>query len=120
MNKNLILVAIGILALVIALMNYMIMNPIAQQHHETFKAMLNQFGYQGNPENYGSIEETIKNGLQFSYEWKRVYDAYQTTLTEIYLVSAICVAIALICFYYAGYKYLRSLRKYKQAKLQTR
>jgi len=98
----------------------MIMNPIAQQHHETFKGMLNQFGYQGNPENYGSIEEAIKNGLQFSYEWKRVYDAYQTTLTEIYLVSAICIAIALICFYYVGYKHLRRLRKYKQTNLQTR
>lgn len=100
--------AIGIIALVILFGNYQIMHPIAQQQYTTFKNELYACGLQGDFENYGSIEEAMRSGgLQFSYEWQRLYDAYNLTMTEISVVSIICIATAVLSFSYAVTKIRR-------------
>ena len=74
---------IGILALVLLIVNYSITYLIGQQQFKTF------------------ISELYRYGLQFSYGWQTLSNAYNVTINETYLVSFICVAIALICFYYS-------------------
>jgi hypothetical protein len=100
--------AIGTLALVLLLVNYQIMEPMAQQQYSAFKSVLNSYGLDGDYEYYGSVEEAMRNGgLQFNYEWQRLYDAYNLTTTEIYAVSIICILVAVLSFSYAFYKWQR-------------
>jgi hypothetical protein len=100
--------AIGTLALVLLLVNYQIMEPIAQQQYSAFKSVLGSYGLNGDYEYYGSIEEAMRSGgLQFNDEWKRLYDAYSLTMTEIYAVSTICILVAALSLCYAFYKWQR-------------
>ena len=105
MKRTYILIIIGFLALLIALANYMTSYPIAQQQYEEFKSVLSDYGLMGDYEYYGSIEEAMRSGgLQFSYEWKNLYDAYSLTMTEIYIMSLVCISIAILSFMIAVYK----------------
>jgi hypothetical protein len=105
MNKKLaILFTIGILALVLLIANYQIMQQTAQRQYIEFKSVLNAYGLKGDYEYYGSIEEAMESGgLVFNYEWKNLYDAYSLTITEIYAVSIICILVAVFSFSYVLY-----------------
>jgi hypothetical protein len=84
------------------------MTPIAQQQYSEFKSALNAYGLMGDFEDYSSLEEAMENGgLQFSHEWKELYDTYNATMTEINAVSIICVVTAMLSFSYAVIKMQR-------------
>ena len=119
MNKKIIvLCTIGILAFLLLIVNYQTMEPMAQQQYMEFKSVLNSYGLVGDYEYYGSIDEAMKSGgLQFNYEWKRLYDAYSLTKTEIYAVSIISVLVAVFSFSYAFY--INRKRKPQQTKIEN-
>jgi len=112
MKKTYVLIAIGILALVILIVNYVVMQPISQQQYRDFEQMLPTYGLTGSLSYYGSIDKAMEEGgLMFNYEWYNLYEAYIVTQNEILIVSAVCVSVAIICFSIAVYYMQKSYKK---------
>lgn len=113
MKKIYVPIAIGILALVILIVNYAVMQPISQQQYRDLEQMLPAYGLmniQVTPENLDKIvSEAWAYGLEFNYEWYNLYEAYIMTQNEILLVSTVCMGIAIICFGIAVYLILRKM-----------
>ena len=104
-RKIVILFTIGILGFVLLIANYHIMQPIAQEQYLEFKRVLNSYGLIGDYDYYGSIDEAMeKGGLVFNNEWKNLYDSYNSTMTEIYVVSIIFMLVTVLSFSFALYK----------------
>jgi hypothetical protein len=89
------------------------MYPISQQKLETFKREAIKYGWQGQ---YGEGYPWNMVGVNWSLELQSLYDAYNMTIIEIYLVSAICLVVALSCSSYAVYLWRK---QQPQKKLST-